>query len=533
MHSHHRSIDPMGRCPRHRMSSGRHFVALLALLSCVGSCYSEQKVLEPKVTEKVAEPELTHRTVSSIEELRRYAGESNQRVTLQPGTYWLDKNGKNPIFLDLSGTNSTFILSGCHIKVDSRHLKGFGNGHENRARLINLSGTNVTVERLTLSTEIVDGQEGWADMYTNAVEIVGSGATLRNCKITTRGSRPYGSGDAFGKGGRPANGNQPGGVPFKLHSKHNGIRAGNGAGNVTLENIELRMFSFGHGIYFQEGAHDILVKNCQIIGDEMANSDDVIADPLYQQYGKATYGEKIPPGIRISRQEDGLRVYGKSGEFGAVKNVRIENTTVTRMRDAYAMGDMEGTLAIINSESWGCEQGFTPPRVGGTITGCKGDAVNGPLLYFRRSGNKATVEVELAGDQPAKGLWPIAIISGQNNKVMLTRSAPANFYSEHAFVFVAQSWREWRHRPDTNIDFSDNPGPSGGPVPTSACTIINKTGQTVVLGARATNNTVVSDAPVIDKGKENQITAPVWTQREIRILDTWGEYQVYPALPTP
>ena len=27
--------------------------------------------------------------------------------------------------------------------------------------------------------------------------------------------------------------------------------------------------------------------------------------------------------------------------------------------------------------------------------------------------------------------------------------------------------------------------------------------------------------------------APLWTPREIRIRDTWGEYQVYPALPAP
>jgi hypothetical protein len=494
------------------MRVGLLCATLLATLGFVGSCSSQQQV--------------TSRTVSSITELRQYAGESNQKVTLKPGEYWLDKNGKNPAFLDLSGTNSTFIFTGCHIKVDSQNLKGFGSGHENRVRLILLSGTNITVDGLTLSTEIVDGKEGWADMYSNSIEITGSGATLRNINLTTRGSRPYGSGDAFGKGGRPANGNQSGGVPFKLHSKHNGIRTGNGAGNVTLENIELRTFSFGHGIYFQEGAHDILVKNCRVIGDEMASSNDIIADPLYQQYGKATYGEKIPADIRISKHEDGIRVYGPGGNFGAVKNVRIENTKVERMRDAYAMGDMEGKLEIINSESWGCEQGFTPARTGATFTNCKGDAVNGPLLFFRRSGNGVTADVELAGDQPAQGRWPIAIISGKGNKVTLTRTAPAKLYPENAFVEVSQTWREWRHRPDSDIDTSRN-------IPaTTECTITNKTGQLVVLGVKATNNTVTSDAPVIDKGKNNTVQAPAWTPHEIRIKDTWGEYQVYPAAAT-
>jgi hypothetical protein len=482
---------------------------VLALLSFAGSCRSEGVI--------------TERTVSSIEELRQYSGGSNQRVTLKPGEYWMQKNEKNPLFLDLSGSNSTFIFTGCHIKVDSQNLKGFGTGHENRARLLNISGTNITVDGLTLSTEIVDDKEGWADMYTNAIEIVGSGATLRNIKLTTRGSRPYGSGDAFGKGSRPANGNQPGGVPFKLHSKHNGIRVGNGAGDVTLENVEVQMRALGHGIYFQEAAHDILVKNCRVIGDAMADSDDIIADPLYQQYGKATYDEIIPADIRMSKHEDGVRVYGAGGNFGPVKNVRIENTKVFNMRDGYAMGDMEGTLEIINSESWGCEQGFTPMKSGGTITKCKGDAINGPLLFFRRSGENVTAEVELAGNQPVQGVWPIAIISGKNNKVTLTRIAPAKLYPEGAYVEVSQAWREWRHRPNPDIDASGQA--------TTASTITNKTGQMVVLGTKATGNSVVSNAPVIDKGQDNTIQAPDWKPREIRIKDTWGEYQVYPALP--
>ncbi len=492
----------------------RHVLICGALLGLVASCQSQ-----------VA---MTERTVSSIEELRAVAGNSNLRVKLQPGTYWVGKNGNNPVFLDLSGSNSSFDFSGAQIKVDARNLKGFGQGHENKARLVQLSGQNVTLAGLNLSTEEVDGTTGWADMYTNAVEIVGNGAVLKNAHITTRGARPYGSGDAFGKGGRPQNGNQPGGVPFKPHSKHNGLRVAGGAGNVTLDNVEIQMRAFGHGIYLQEGAHDVLIRNCRVIGDEMANSNDIIADPLYQQYGRATYNEKLPADIRISKHEDGIRVYGKSEAYGAVRNVRIENCRIERMRDGYAMGDMEGRLEIINSESWGCEQGFTPAKTGTIITACKGDAINGPLLYFRRSGTNVTADVELAGSVKPQGLWPIAIISGTNNKVTLTRSAPAGLYSEHAFVQLSQSWREWRHRPDTNIDRSA-PGASGGPVPTTECVLINKTAQTVLLGVRATKNAIVSDAPVINKGTDNAIQAPAWQPREIRLRDTWGEYQVFPA----
>ncbi|RYX84464.1 hypothetical protein EON83_10090 [bacterium] len=482
---------------------------LLMFSSAVSSCHSQTAA--------------TPVTVSSLAELRAVASKPNQRVTLKAGDYWLESNGSNP-FLDLSGANSSFNFANCHIRVDSRQLKGFGRGHENTARILQMSGENVTVDGLKLSVEVVDGEESVADMSTNTVEIIGSGDVLRNCEITTRGSRPYGSGDAFGKGARPANGNQPDGTPFFEHSKNCGVRVGKGAGNVTIEGVTLHVRAFGHGIFFQEGSHDITVRNCTVEAGPLASSNDVIADPLYQQYGKTTYGQKINPDIRLSKSEDGIRVYGPTGVYGAVKNIRIENCRVLRMRDAYAMVDVEGTLEIKNCEAWNCETGFTPARVGNTsIVGCKGDALNGPLLFFRRGGNNVSAQIELTGDEAPVGLWPIAIISGTNNKVTLTRSGKSK-YPDNAFIMVSQAWREWRHRTATNID-SDK-----GVLPTTGLVLDNKTGIGVVLGTKANNSTVESNAPVLDKGANNTIKAPTKKTDVLRFEDTWGQYQLYPAL---
>ena len=65
-------------------------------------------------------------TVSSISELRQYTAASDTTVSLAAGTYWMESDGSDPVFLDFSGTNSTFDFSGCTILVDTADLSGFG-----------------------------------------------------------------------------------------------------------------------------------------------------------------------------------------------------------------------------------------------------------------------------------------------------------------------------------------------------------------------------------------------------------------------
>ena len=65
--------------------------------------------------------------VNSLAELRDFSGLDNVDVALAPGEYWLEGDGTNPNFLDFSGSNSTFNLTGAEIKLDTRDLAGYGN----------------------------------------------------------------------------------------------------------------------------------------------------------------------------------------------------------------------------------------------------------------------------------------------------------------------------------------------------------------------------------------------------------------------
>ncbi|MCU0796563.1 MAG: hypothetical protein MUF31_11570 [Akkermansiaceae bacterium] len=493
-------------------------------------------------------------TVHSLAELREVAAIDHLDVTLAPGTYWLSGPAvkpspvaDHPIFLDLAASHSNFDFTGVTFLVDTRDLRGYGRafGHSDTVRVFQISGDHTTAKGLDLEVVNVayNGNDAWgrpreftADWSTTLVELIGSHISLLDCTFTTRGSFPYGYGDAFGKGTRPTDANGVTNAAWIDHRKHNGIRIGRGANDVTLENITLNMRSFGHGIFLQEGASDVTLRHCSVLGDEMADSDDIIAHPVYQQWGFATYREKIPADIRISKHEDGIRVYINSNsatngwpEF--VHNLTIENCNIERMRDALATGDMTGDLHVTQTSAWECEQGFTPSNIASsnTFLNCRGDARNGPLVFFRRSASNVTLECELAGTQPPRGTWPIALISGTGNDITLTRSAPAGLYPSSAHVLVSQRWREWRHRPEADLD---SPTSNNVASPSSNGTIHNQTGQTLVLGTNTSGMTGSSDAPVINKGSNNIYTATTLIPPALTGTDTWGEWFSHPGETT-
>ena len=487
-------------------------------------------------------------TVSSIEALQAVADHSFQDVRMTPGIYWLTgpelrlaPEADYATFLDLSGDQSTYDFTGVTFKVDTRELAGYGrvHGHGDTVRVLQLSGTGTTVYGLTLEMVhlAMNGVDSYglarqftADWSTTLVEVVGDGSTVKDCEFTTGGSYPYGYGDAFGKGGRPTDPDGNLNAAWIDHRKQSGIRLGKGASGITLENVTLNMRSYGHGIFMQDGVSDIVLRNCAVLGDTLVSSDTVLAHPVYQQWGAATYGEPIPPGINLSKHEDGIRVYindnaATNGWPQYVENLTVENCRVERMRDALATGDMESALVVTDTEAYGCEQGFTPTAYGSNLfTGCKGDAVNGPLVFFRRSASGAVMEVELAGNASPIGQWPIALISGSNNEVTLTRSASAGLYPDNACVMVSQHWREWRHRPNDDIDVLT---PGSMSAASTGNTIVNQTGKMLVLGKNTTGNDAVSDGGVLNKGSANSYIGQTVVLPYTEMTDTWGTYTFY------
>jgi autotransporter-associated beta strand protein len=482
----------------------------------------------------------TNVTVNSISELRQFAKESNLTITMTPGTYWMN-DGAGPVFLDFSGHNNTFNMAGVTIKMNTDQLPGYGSQTE--LFVLQVSGDGVVVDGLTLAM-VKDPNNGLVDNYGNPREyhadrgctvvlVSGSDTVVKNCDFTTGGSHPYGYGDAFGKGTRP-NTDGVTDAAWMTHYKQSGFLITYGATNVVVDNVDLNMRSFGHGFYMQRGVRDILFKDCRVLGDEMIDSDIIIAHPEYQDWGFASYHAPIPEDIRISCHEDAFRIYpnGEEDENGYpyfVENVTITNCYVARMRQAIGCADGSGYLRVYDTELVENELGYSPSGNGTetTIKRCKGDALNGPLLFFQRSVDyPADIEIELTGDTPGHGVWPIALISGDDSRITLTSSAAPGVYSSDAYVNLSQKFREWRHRNDGGLDeyYRNNVQEySRGNF------VTNLTGQTLVFGPNASGNIgCVSPAGVINKGSGNQYIGTTLVPAKIEYEDTWSS----PSNPT-
>lgn len=475
----------------------------------------------------------TNVTVNSIVQLRQFAKESNLTINMEPGTYWMN-DGAGPVFLDFSGQNNTFNMTGVTIKMNTDQLPGYGSQTE--LFVLQVSGDGVVVDGLTLAM-VKDPNNGLVDSYGNPREyhadrgctlvlVSGSDTVVKNCDFTTGGSHPYGYGDAFGKGQRP-NTDGVTDSAWMTHYKQSGFLITYGATNVVVDHVDLNMRSFGHGFYMQRGVRDILFKDCRVLGDEMVDSDTIIAHPEYQLWGFATYKAPIPEDIRISRHEDAFRLYpnGQTAENGYpyfVENITITNCYVARMRQAIGCADGSGYLRVYDTELVENEYGYSPSGngTGTTIKRCKGDALNGPLLFFQRSVDyPADIEIELTGDAPGHGVWPIALISGDDSRITLTSSASPGVYSSGAYVNLSQKFREWRHRNDGGLDeyYRNNIQEySRGNF------VTNLTGQTLVFGPNATNNIgCVSTGGVINKGTGNEYVGTTWVPAKIEFQDTW------------
>ena len=445
--------------------------------------------------------------VSSLAELRNNSDLTDEIIVLAPGEYWIDGDhianptSSEPIFLELSGNGNTYDLSQATIKLDTRELDGFGRGlgHDSAVRPIKISGSNNTVTGLTLIGEDIDlttdpDAQRHADWGTTYVQFTGDDNSLINTYVETRGSSPYGLGDAFGKG------SSQGMSPYIGHRKAAGIQVLE-ATNAYFNNIDLDINTYGHGFFVQKSS-DTTFENGTITG-ELAPSSNVINHSLYQQYGHTWWGGPIHDNIMISAAEDGLRAYGTIDGV-SVTNMTVRNVVVTNMRTGFATAIAKGNIVLENVESYGGETNFA---VGGnhTITNAKGDITNGPLFNAPYNNvSNTTVDVELVGGPPVGMTWNVGYITGDNVDVTVSSSLPAGALPDDSFVrsgqVFYQDWRDWQTTDpddDTSYDLINS-------------SFTNNTNQIMVMGVEVTGNTGSSQAPVISNGKENYYDAVTW-----------------------
>lgn len=416
-----------------------------------------------------------------------------------PGEYWIngdhisDPTNSQPIFLELSGSGNTYDLSGATIKLDTRDLGDFGRnlGHESAVRPLRVSGSGNSVQGLSLigvdlALDTDPDAKRHADWGSTFVQFSGDNNSLTDAHIVTRGSTPYGLGDAFGKG------NSQGMAPYVGHRKMAGIQV-HEATNAYFNNIDLDIYTYGHGVFIQKSS-DTTFENSTITG-ELFSSQNVIDHELYQQYGHTWWGGPIPEDIMISGAEDGFRAYGVIDGV-PVENITARNVVITNMRTGFATAIAKGDILLENVESYGAEANFA---VGSnhTIINAKGDITNGPLFNGPSTSiSNTTVDVELVGDVPVGIDWTVGYITGDNVNVTVSSDLPAGALPEGSYVRLGQQdFQDWRFYQVTN---PDNPS-----YDLKNSSFTNNTNQILHMGSEVEGNVGSSQAPVISNGKEN------------------------------
>ena len=449
-------------------------------------------------------------TASSLDELRSFAAMNNVNVTLAAGEYWLEGNGVNPTFLEFSGSNSTFNLTGAQIKMDTRELAGYGNSEG--VRPIQVTGSNNIIQGLDFSGHDVDldtdpNARRRADRSAVYLQVTGNDNLLQDTTLLVRGSSPYGYGDVFGKGARFPESGLPvedGGFAFLSHNKTSSFLITGGAENTVVDNLNLTSRAFGHGFFVQGGATNTTIRNSTLTG-QLVSSNDAIAHPEYQEYaagadgilgtsddGGTRSGTPLPPNIFLSAQEDGIRMYT------GTRGLTVRNTVVRNFRSGVSSTFATGTISIDGAEVYGTENGFV---VGSntTITNSKADIVNGPAIYVQYNDDaNSTIDVEIVGDRPVGQDWAVAYLNGDNFDVTIRSDLPAGFFPEGSLVRFGQTWfNNWRDQLRPTGPETASPGPF------TNSTFNNLTNDRMVLGNLATGNTGYSQSGVVTNGKDN------------------------------
>ncbi|WP_186775838.1 LamG-like jellyroll fold domain-containing protein [Rubripirellula tenax] len=475
-------------------------------------------------------------TVSSLADLRALGTTvDNTTVTLSttggdphpvtgvvtPGHYWINGDhianptSSEPTFLELGGTNNTYIFTGTTINLDTRKLDGFGRAlaHDSGIEVVKISGTGNTINDLNLmghdlAMDTDPGAQRHADWAAVYVQMTGTDNTVDGAHVLTRGSSPYGYGDVFGKGARvnpqgwdpgPAldeNGDPVGdgvGLPWHAHNKTSAFQVIDTV-DAVINDMHLEVKTYGHGFFVQGTAQNTTLTNSTVTG-ELFSSNNVIATELYQAYGFTSHGNVLPPDMMISGNEDGVRMYtGPSG-------LTVDNVVVTNMRTGFSVALGRGTMNLNNVEAYGTENGFNF-KSNTTITNAKGDITHGPLLHTPYdSASNTSVEVELVGGIPEGVDWSVAYVAGNNLDITINSSVPLGDLPEDSLVRLGQvffdNWRDSKHptgpddHGDNNYDYINS-------------TFINNTNQVTVLGISVTGNTGSSQGGVISNGKDNQ-----------------------------
>lgn len=426
--------------------------------------------------------------ITSLAGLAEAAAGSGRTVTMQPGVYHLASflppsrmAGQRASgafhFLNFSGSDNKFQLAGVIIEVDTALREVLRPPIHTDEVLV--SGHRNTIDGLTIRHFGNGKSAGGA-----ALGVTGLGNTLRNCTLHVCGSYPYGYGDLFGKGG-------PDVIP---PLKKSGLHI-TGSG-TTVAGCKLFMRSFGHGFYLQEDAADVRFEDCQVEG-VMRPTDEMLAEtagPAFKAGFRTVIANRqgefhVTPGYMKALSEDGFRTYGQH------PNLTFRNCTAKNMRGGFELRSKAG-VRLENCIATGNERGFWV-STNAVVTGCRGDAQYGPLLFVE--GDNAAIDLELLPAESAMHVHALATIQGTGNRITIRPPAAVP---------------GGRTLPIPILLGFGNPAMGDGmaPIPERVARKVllrNETTMPVIIGAKAREGAVISLGAVVENHGSGIAVTPI------------------------
>lgn len=443
--------------------------------------------------------------VNSIAELLPYLDDDDVDVQLAPGTYIISEKdalkGAYPSYTEIGdrtvkslllfkGNNSTYDFTGVTIKVETGVFQSALGKFE--VYQVHVTGNKNVIKNLTML------DVGTVDDFPmgGCVNIVmdGSHNRIEGFHVTSTGSKPYGYGDAFGKGGR----NNV--IGHKKHSTFLIRGLHNHAKDCTLIHR-----TYGHCMFMQAASFPT-IEGCQIEG-EMRSTDDMLAEAGTGSAADrvdfmTTWGYKLPAGYMMSTGEGGIRAYNGgttiiNGEIieRGTDNPTVLNCTIKNMRTGVTLAHATGKKYVEGCTVIGCEQGFAIGS--GSVVDCYADAAYGPVYQgtYERDRNTEVEITLLPAETYYNGTKCLAYISGNNHTFTFHTEDPN--INKDLNILVGGYYDGLRVREGSN--------PSQNNHSATNIEITNSTDYPIILSSKSSDITGKSDGRVTDNGSDNKV----------------------------
>ncbi|WP_411847600.1 discoidin domain-containing protein [Roseibacillus persicicus] len=423
--------------------------------------------------------------VSSVLELLAQIGKDDVDVKMTPGVYEIDETDQEsgllplPILFDFCGSNSSYDFTGVEFQIYT-NLYNEWPGQE--VRVFEFNGSNNHFYGLT-QKDI--GNEAINSVGVLNMAVVGDANKVEEFSLYTRGSRPYGYGDLFGKGSGAVIG----------HDKHAALLV-NGA-NCHLLNCYLELASYGHGIFMQ-GAIGTLVEGCFVKGDTFNTTDNVLAEEgtgseADQVDFMTVWGWEVPPGYAFSLQEDGIRCYNSGANGLNTANTTVRNCTVENMRSGVVIGFSDGDNEIFGCTTISVEGSFWPGN-GDSVEHCQGEApYQGMVDTPYQNDSNQDYSVTLLQETDPYGNDLIAYFAGSGHDITFWNSALQPTPNSQTIQMGGLKTGLRHYDGSTTYTLSNT-------------SLTNWTDQAVALPGNSSNNSISSFGTVSNAGSGNTVS---------------------------